>query len=293
MGSDGNFTNGVAISLGQQFAVAQKFNFNEDALASFQQQLSFKDKVNSNQVGVSLSQRIFTPEDFENTEVQAAERPYAGYLELQSFYGQFSESVSQKNWLAIGYIGQGSGGQYLHEMVHDLIGSPEPKGWRYQIEEQITLQLAYQADFLLKREQYSADLDWELSSYSYSQLGNFRSETNIGLMLRGSKELSKSFGFLSPHYGHSADWSILEEQQGLYYASVHFGYRLNDLTIDGDLPYRSGISVQHLQTKASLGVIYPYKGFALGFDANLYSKAFKEDNNYWHGYASMTIQGNL
>ncbi|WP_440874490.1 lipid A-modifier LpxR family protein [Thalassotalea sp. PLHSN55] len=295
VGTDGNFTNGVALSLGKSL-VLNKANATParlNLISQFQQVLTFEQEAEHAQISATLSQRIFTPEDFENPQVQIYDRPYAGYVELQSYYGQFSPSRSQKNWLAIGYIGQDSGGQYVHETVHDMIGSPAPMGWHYQIEEQVTAQFAYQADYLIFREAFNANKEWELSTYSYSQIGNYKSETNLGLILRSSRQLADSFGFLSPHYAHSSDWSSLTDSQWLYYGYAHVGYRFNDLTIDGDLPYQTPIEVNHVQISTTAGVIYPYSGFAFGFKVNAYTKAFKQDSKHWHAYASLSLSGML
>ncbi len=290
VGSDGNFTNGAALTWGMNISPNQN---SINWLADIQSTFLFKQNTNYRHWGVSFEQRIWTPEDFEQPLPQPNERPYAGHIQLQSFFSTFNEEFSQRNWLAIGLIGKDSGSEWLQTSIHDLIGSPTPEGWHYQVKDQATIQASYEVEKLLLRDIYLDNYQWEMSAYSYNQLGNLVSEANVGLQFRNGPNLARTFGFLSRHYGQTSDWSRLEKNLHMLYANVQLGYRFNDLTIEGNLPYQSNVEVEHLRLETSFGIIYPFESFTASWSLHFYNRAFASDNHYWHGYSSLAINSNF
>ncbi|MCK8043445.1 lipid A deacylase LpxR family protein [Shewanella sp. 1CM18E] len=285
IGQDGDYSNGVA--LGWQPVPQADFS---DATWLFNWQkmltLPIATGEQTSQWGAKVYQRMWTPIAIEADQPQPYDRPYAGLLELESFTGHFSDTLAQKNWFSIGVIGPASGAQAMQELVHKITPSTSPNGWEYQVENQFTAQFAYEIDTLLNRWQSGSNQQWEISGHSYSAIGNFRSETNLGMTLRWGDNLASSFGQLSNQPGHFGQYSANASKHGnwLVYARAQAGYRFNDLTIDGDLPYQSYVAINHLQAQASTGVIWAFPTWSVSWSFNLYTKEYQSDPDSWHGY---------
>ena len=287
IGDDGDFSNGI--SIGWQTGSENDFY---QALLPFkwQSKLLIPQQSDRKQWGVQIYQRMWTPTEIKYDYAQPNERPYAGLLELESFTANYGSQIAQKNWLAVGIMGPASGVQATQEFVHKLTSSTAPNGWQYQIKSQLTLQLAYEADYLITRNRAFTNSEWELSGHSYSQLGNFRSETTLGMSLRWGDDLAQSFGQLSSHQGHYGQYSATAREGGTWsvFSRAQVGYRFNDLTLDGDLPYDSYIQLNNQQAQASAGVIWAFPNWSLSWRFDFYSKEYQTDPQDWHAYGVLS-----
>ncbi|ABZ75847.1 conserved hypothetical protein [Shewanella halifaxensis HAW-EB4] len=287
IGQDGDYSNGFVF--GWQALPRADFTLAPWPF-SWQKGLRFSDPNKTVQWGAKVYQRMWTPSEIEHDYTQPYDRPYAGILELESFTGSYSANLAQKNWFSIGVIGPASGAQAMQELVHKITPSTPPKGWQYQVENQLTLQLAYEVDALAFRREVTYDSQWELSGYGHTMLGNFRSEANLGFTLRWGDDLADSFGQLSSHAGHFGQYSAVARKNGSWsvYARAQAGYRFNDLTIDGDVPYDSYVQIKHQQAKASAGVIWAFPTWSVSWSFEIYTPEYEPDPNKWHGYGVLS-----
>ncbi|WP_231919160.1 lipid A deacylase LpxR family protein [Shewanella sp. UCD-FRSSP16_17] len=283
IGSDGDYSSGIL--LGWHATPEQDFS---SASTAFQWQSALLFPQQSQQVhrGAKLYSRMWTPTEIAYDFPQPAERPYAGFLELESYTGVFSSSLAQKNWLSLGVVGPASGAEYMQSFVHKITSSTTPEGWDYQIENQLTLQVAYEVEALLFRQQAFENSQWDVSVFNHTMAGNFRSQSSLGLTVRWGDELSQTFGQLSSQAGHFGDFTSSANQYGSWmaYARMQAGYRFNDLTIEGDLPYESPLEINNQQAQASLGVIWAFPTWSVRWSFDFYSKEYQSDVDDWHGY---------
>lgn len=293
---DGNYTNGLI--LGWESTPLQDL----DATASpirWQSLFSFEQHDALTSWGLKLSQQMWTPGEIKISTPQPYDRPYAGYLALESHTASYGGRWAQKNWLSLGVVGPASGTDQLQNMFHKLTPSSTPKGWQHQIENQLTLQIAYEVDALLLRQDafnntITGKTEWELSGLSHSQVGNFRSETDLGLTFRWGTNLADSFGRLSQHSGQLGNISATAESGSwMFFTRAYIGYRFNDETIDGSLPYESYIEVENNQAGITTGFIWARPSWALAWNFNAYTKEHQSDTDGWHGYGSLIISWQL
>lgn len=300
--NDGNYTNGFALGWESKPILGQQHKLSASMPLFFQLQHSFRLPVSQahSAWGVKLSQRMWTPNEIEFTEPQIDDRPYAGLLELESHTADYGPRFAQKNWLTIGIMGPSSRAEQVQKKVHSIIGSTYPHGWQHQIQNQVTLQLAYEVDALLYRakrhraKKYQGPLftnnQWEISSYSYIALGNLSTEASLGLLLRWGGMLNKTFGRLSSHFGHIGNVTeVIRTSNLIVFSKMQIGYRFNDLSIEGNLPYESEIDIQHKQAKLALGINWTVKDLSITWSLNSYTRAFVTDTKYWYSYGSLTL----
>ncbi len=299
--SDGNYTNGLLLAWLSEPVETAKLDKsstgnikNISRLPSplnWQQKLSFNiDDTKRMAWGLKLSQRMWTPENLAIEIPQPFDRPYAGLLAIESHTMTMSKQWVQKNWLSFGIIGPTSGAEYLQKKIHRLTDSAAPQGWQHQIENQITFQFAYEAEKLLFRKPLSSNWSWELSTFSYSNVGNFRTESNLGAMVRLGNNLENSFGQISSHFGQLGNLLANENHSSwMAYARTQVGYRFNDLSIEGSLPYDSLIAIEHNQRKIEFGLLWANKQFGILTSIHSYTKAYQSDASTWHAYGSINL----
>jgi len=300
--NDSNYTNGFALGWESKPLLSSQYNRPSGMPLFFQLQHSFKFPIAQTRSawGGKLSQRMWTPNEIELAEPQIEDRPYAGLLELESHTANYGSRFAQKNWLAIGIIGPKSRAEQVQKRVHGITGSTPPQGWQHQIQNQVTLQFAYEVDALLFRtkklraKEYHGPLftnkQWELSSYSHIALGNFKTEASLGLLFRWGGMLDKTFGRLSSHFGHTGNTTeVIRTSNFIVFSKMQIGYRFNDLSIEGELPYESTIGIQHKQAKLALGINWTVEDFAIIWSLNSYTRAFVTDKKSWYSYGSLTL----
>ena len=244
--------------------------------------------------GMKLSQRMWTPDEIKIPEAQPFDRPYAGFLEFEQHSALYSTEISQKIWLAFGVMGPASGTEQLQGSIHKVIGASTPLGWQHQIENTPTGQLAYEIDYLLLRHSAPFDSQWEVSTFNHNTLSNVRSDINVGLTFRWGLNLEKTFGRLSSHFGHVGN--LIEDSKSqslLFYTRLQTGYRFNDLTFDGNLPYESKVEFNPKQASATTGLSYYFPGGSVTWSFNVYNKEYLTDSKNWHGYGLLQFSWSI
>ena len=127
-GPDKYYTNGI------QFSFITKDYYNNLNL--------FENKLYHN-FSFGFGQKIYTPKNIKLNQPQFEDRPYAGYLyfflNTNIIYNNFIDSFG----INLGLTGEISFGEQAQKIVHDMIGSPEPMGWKYQIPNEVLLMLSW------------------------------------------------------------------------------------------------------------------------------------------------------
>ena len=127
-GTDQNYTSGVRLSY---------FDINADLpewARSAAKPIPDFDINHTTSVYYSLGQNLYTPEDI-TSEVQADDdRPWAAWA-----YGSVGLSTLTENHndiveVSLGVVGPEALGKQTQEVVHELIGSPDPEGWDNQLD---------------------------------------------------------------------------------------------------------------------------------------------------------------
>ncbi|WP_179025159.1 lipid A deacylase LpxR family protein [Shewanella sp. Scap07] len=290
-GDDGNYTNGMVLgwsaNLQQDLTAAPRW-------FQWQNKAMFNQDVTHQNWGITLTQQMWTPGEIELDTPQPYDRPYAGYLSIEAFSASYHDSLAQKNWLSVGVIGPASGTEHLQSFVHKITGSSEPKGWDHQIGNQLTLQAAYEIDTLLYRQSITEQTQWELSGFGHAQAGNFRSQADVGMIVRWGNQLSNNFGHLSQHTGHVGNiTSVSQSSSWFTYARGFVGYRFNDLTLDGDLSYDSHAELENKQAGLDIGIVWAQSNWSVAWRFATYTKEYQSDPDRWHGYGSLLFAWSL
>lgn len=144
--------------------------------------------------GLSVTQLMFTPADFESPVQPVGERRYAGWLGLGFSLHAKNERVLNSAELILGTVGPRSYAEEAQDFIHDIRGIPEFQGWDDQIPNEFTLDLSLiqkrRLRFLERPERnFSVDgfTEWG------ARLGSFRTLAHAGGFFRFGFHLPADF----------------------------------------------------------------------------------------------------
>ncbi len=245
--------------------------------------------------GVGLTQLMFTPEDHQALVAPAGERPYAGWLGLEtSLHVKNSRSVSSAT-LSLGTTGRNSGGQEAQDWVHrNISNSPIFQGWDSQVPGELTINLHLDHK---RRLQFLDRTDsWPLQLDGYSEwgaaLGSLRTDAYVGAMLRVGRNLPATFS--TPRvqlgsYGHelfSRETSDQSRLSLLGFAGVRGSAVAHDATLDGPVfrDFDAGVNSTPLVAELVYGLSLRYESLELSISRTIRSDEFDhQDENQSFG----------
>ena len=197
-GNDRGYTNGT------RFSWISK-NYEKSNLPPFFEDLTFlvaRDTVGMPGIetegarynyGFSLTQLIFTPENFNALTPPEGERQYAGWTGIGMSIHAKNEHTFNSMELTIGTTGEPSLAEGTQKVVHSFIESNDFMGWDSQVPAELTINLH-------SSQKYRLGANWDYTGLGidgYTEwggsLGNFRTDLYAGLFLRAGYNLSPEF----------------------------------------------------------------------------------------------------
>ncbi|MFT7682862.1 MAG: lipid A 3-O-deacylase [Moritella dasanensis] len=248
--------------------------------------LSIWEKPSLDKFEFTLGHKMWTPSDIESTEPVANDRPYAGY-----FYGEFnfislSPQQVQRFNLTLGATGESSFADQAQKIVHKMTGSDEPKGWEYQIEDDVVGGIGYLSHVNLSRHALFDNDDsahtsfnnteFEISNITEINVGRFRSDVATGMMIRWGTDLAANMSAAGISTEHPFRPGMIGASSSAWFVftGIEGRYRFNDITIEGKRPnipdpenYPS--TLENWQSSAVLGATWynRHVGLSLTFTA--------------------------
>jgi lipid A 3-O-deacylase len=162
-GSDKYYTNGIFFYYRQALPVN---NYNS----------SLQNKV----LGFEAGQKMFNPQGAVIPSTYYIDRPFAGYTYIGSTLNLlYKNESSLKLGAQLGVTGPAAAGKETQKLIHTIFGLYQPQGWRYQIQNDVELNLSASYNRLLLRVQ-----GFDISADTYVNLGNGFTGAGAGPMFR-------------------------------------------------------------------------------------------------------------
>lgn len=287
LGTDKDYTSGIFFKYNSKSTT----NINDNSpllLKSFGNWLPLQQESNKGW-GLTVGQKIWTPEDITSTVEEEDVRPYTGFLFVEAKVFEFSAKSTNKYKLMLGVVGPDAFGEKSQTSIHSLIGSDTPQGWERQITSQTVFNLSYESQRLLTR---TEDKTHDLAFSHRINVGNFKSEIAIGSTLRWGDSLNESFGSVSSMPGNYIDTGVLSKSRKgqFYYVALEGRYRFQDITIDGARPKNLfDVHTQHLQATISTGAVYYEEKWGVALSIITSSPEYKEDLQKYNSTASLEL----
>lgn len=194
--TDQNYTNGVKFSwLSPDFIDYEKSGYFPDWSLPYLKYFSFMNNEGfKHNVGFSLAQKMFTPEDTSENELIENDRPYAGW----TYFGTTLHSKTKNNLhsmgIQLGIVGPLSYADETQIFVHQQIGSQRPNGWDNQLENEPGLVVIYEHKTRFIEKETIGGLDFDVIPCFSSALGNIYTYAGIGTECRIGWNIPKDFG---------------------------------------------------------------------------------------------------
>jgi hypothetical protein len=187
-GTDGNYTNGIRVAVvSAENDVPHWLDVAADALPFF-------DVSGAKRWEFAFGQNIYTPQFYETSAPQPDDRPYAGWLYGSA--GVISDTGTTLDVLQItlGVVGPASGAEQVQETVHDLIGSPHPLGWQYQLENEPGIIVSYERKWRNLWQINPNGYGFDLTPSAGASVGNILTQASVGTVVRFGQDLPADYG---------------------------------------------------------------------------------------------------
>lgn len=191
-GTDKNYTNGAKISwLSSDLSTWGQSGWRQDTLEA----LPYVNRPDTQKnIGFSVGQNIYTPEDTQAAVPSPTDRPYAGWSYVELTFISKSDTRADIFSLQLGIVGPSSLAEQTQAAVHDLLGDDSPNGWDYQLRDEPGVNLIYERRHRLYARSFADILGIDFIPHIGASLGNVQTHANLGGTVRLGFDLPSDFG---------------------------------------------------------------------------------------------------
>lgn len=258
--------------------------------------LGYKNKETYSYVTFSIANKMFTPTDFEETELILDDRPYAGWTYLQSTLHKTTKSQLRSLSLQVGYLGPKSGSEEIQDRFHSFINAEISQGWDNQLGNELGINLKY-----IQKWRYfskiSNDFESSLVPFISGEIGNIAINATSGLLARIGWNIPKDYGVSSIDLGADPGIPVYGEFKNMrrkpWSLSLNFTAAATavgrDIFLDGNT-FKSSHSVdkRYLYAQYGLGFTVRYKNLVVDAMAVETTKQFDLQKRT-HGIGSLVL----
>ncbi|MCX8118115.1 MAG: lipid A deacylase LpxR family protein [Desulfobacterota bacterium] len=145
-------------------------------------------------LGLSLGQTIFTPEDISRSDLIKDDRPYAGWTYLSLTFHVKNASQMDVFEVTLGIVGPASYAEQTQKAVHRWIESQEPKGWDHQLRNEPGLLVGWHRSWRLWSRGVGRGFGFDFIPRVGAVAGNVLTYASLGGEVRFGYNLPIDFG---------------------------------------------------------------------------------------------------
>jgi hypothetical protein len=226
--------------------------------------------------GLELRQELFTPRDLDDDTIRIGDHPYAATLTLtqQRVVNRPEKGIRFTSGFRLGILGPAALGFFAQDIIHRITPSNPPKGWDYQVHNDVILNY----DFMIDKEIHRDDITI-LGVKGGGRLGTLQTDLSGGIWFR-MESGQEYFNHLGPDP---------DNPMNLYLQAAGTGrFVVYDATLQGGLfnktsPYviPAG-SVNRLVCDVNMSLVFEVRKHQLGLHQHLISSRFTDSG--WHGW---------
>lgn len=249
LGEDRHFTAGSRLSY------VSAANSHAYGLAPFIHSLPMIPQSAKVRIGFAVSQDIFTPEEITAPNPPLTDRPYLGLLHVEGqFFGETEHHLSA--WrLRLGISGEASLGRLAQRFIHEVISSPDPLGWPFQIPTEPVFGLSYSRIWRMPLSTATpGKTGWDMLPRAGATVGTQLIEAEAGAVFRFGTDLTADFGYsrFAPGIGAPSFYDQPEDGFGWYiFAGAMARVQAHNMALDGGV-FRASRSVTRRPLQADI-----------------------------------------
>lgn len=188
VGTDRHYTSGVRLSL---TSAEDKAYLGLEKIASLMPFIHEGDAIRSYH---SLANYIFTPDNITRDTLDPLDRPYGGWLNLETGVIAFDTDHIDMWVLGLGVTGEPSLSEFGQTALHNIINSPIPRGWDNQIPFEVTFQLTYNRIWFSEAFELSDRVKLDFQPRFSVSAGSAFVYADVGFLARIGSRLEKDLG---------------------------------------------------------------------------------------------------
>lgn len=244
-------------------------------------------------VGFTIGQKIFTPENTQSSALVSDDRPYAGWL-----YGGLSftsKTIDRADMfeLQFGVIGPAAQAEQAQNFIHDLRDLRKTRGWSHQLRNEPGFALIYERKWRALKSTNATGFGYDVITHAGAALGNVFIYGNAGAEFRFGLNLPGDFGtsLIRPGGNTNAPTTVDDprlrstQAYGMYFFATATGRVVGrDIFLDGNT-FRDSHSVdkEHLVGDLIVGASIVYRRYKLSYAQVFRSREFEQqdkNNNF-------------
>lgn len=290
VGKDDGYTNGTGITFGK----SGFDEFNESNVPGWIHWLIKDLYINTDPdktraIAHMFFQRMQTPTDITESELITDDLPYAGLLAWQGSAYSWDENRSDQLSLFLGWVGSATLSEQAQKVIHKIIGSDDPKGWRHQLKNEPVIKVEMQRVWNLYRNETNR-LQYDVVGLGGAGIGNLETAARGGFAIRWGTNLSASIGAFSLQPDRHVNPLAFTQSKDFYvFAGVRAGYVAHDILIDGNTFTDSpSLPLEHIQNEIAGGAVWSRDRWAYVFALSS-SSAKTELSNDRESYGALSV----
>jgi len=191
-GQDQHYTNGVKFSwMSSDLTAWGQTGWRK----TFVEALPFVNRAEGQKnLGFAFGQNIYTPQDISRVPPDPDDRPYAGWGYLEFTFVSKTPRLMDTLSIQTGVVGRHSYAQDTQTVFHQWINDETPRGWGYQLKDEVGVNLVYERKWRLYGRALGQKLGVDLVPHAGASLGNVQTYANAGATLRLGFNLPSDFG---------------------------------------------------------------------------------------------------
>jgi len=287
-GTDKNYTNGIMLTWFNRDVRKSKIaEFVADIIPNF-------DIDGTTSVYYSIGHNLYTPERIDIPIPDTKDRPYAAFLYGSVGFTDIEDNHIDDIEITLGVIGPMAFGEEIQVNYHSLIETTEPKGWDYQLENELGLMFSWQRRW---PEAFAVDT-WgggyfRIMPHVGATIGNIYTYTNAGFNLQfvPKKDRWQSQPLrVRPAIPGSGFFSNFEDGWSwMLFAGVEGRVIARNIFLDGNTFEDSpSVDKRYFVADANAGLAMSYKSMRISYTVNWRSEEFRgQDESHLFGALSL------
>lgn len=240
----------------------------------------------------SLGQSIYTPESYHLETPAQGQHPYGGNL-----FGEYAfMTEDQGRWdlftMEVGVVGDWSLAEETQNWFHRSLGFQEAEGWDHQIDNEVTVNVAYDWKGRALAEGKVGHINWEVTPAAGVSLGTVATNLRGGAMLRIGDNLEPNFGpaRIRPSLTGAGHFKAANPLDWYAFIGVQGRAVAHDIFLDGSLLRDDSPSIEKNTYVADLqaGVALTHGGLQLSWTYVHRTERF-EGQNGADGFGAFTL----
>ena len=226
--------------------------------------------------GLALRQELYTPRDLEDDTIRAGDHPYAATLTLtqRRVVNRPESGTRFTTGFRVGILGPAALGFHAQDIIHRITPSNPPKGWDYQVKNDVIVNYDFMVDKEILRDGVSI-----MGLKGIARMGTLHTDFSGGIWYR--LDMGQDyFERLGPRTNNKFNLYFQMEGTGRFV--------IYDATLQGGLfnktsPYIiPASSVNRMVADINMSLVFEIRGHQLGLHQHIISPRFSEST--WHGW---------